>query len=54
MGANHKASQVFSFLALNAKVGEINRPKAKGPPPPCFQKIISQRGRKFSKLQKPS
>jgi hypothetical protein len=33
-------------LALNAKGGEINRPKAKGShaPPPCFQKLFQKGG----------
>jgi hypothetical protein len=30
-GENLKAFQVSSFLAINAKGGESNRPKAKGP-----------------------
>jgi hypothetical protein len=43
-------------LALNAKGGESNRPKAKGPHhhPPIFKfsKTISQRGRNYFKFSK--
>jgi hypothetical protein len=31
-------------LALNVKGGEINRPKAKGPPPPRFLKTFFIKG----------
>jgi hypothetical protein len=34
-----KGLSKFPFLAINAKGGESIKPKAKGPPPPPFQKI---------------
>jgi hypothetical protein len=44
-GRKGKASQVSSFLAITAKGGEINRPKAKGPhhhPFSNFQKLFDK------------
>jgi hypothetical protein len=56
-GRINKSSQASSFLAINAKGGEINKPKAKGPhhhPFFIFLETILQRGRNLFKLQKPS
>jgi hypothetical protein len=53
-GGELKASRVSSFFVINAKGGETNRPKAKGPHHhPVLQKLF-HKGEKLFKLQKPS
>jgi hypothetical protein len=50
-GDRIKASKVSSFLALNTKGGEINRPKAKGPHHHPVFKNFFKKGERLFKLQ---